>query len=276
VSKKIAVAVPKGGVGKTTTAVNLAAALAIAEKRTLLIDFDPSGACAVSLGFDKDKMKGDIFQVISFIKYIDSVIHKTELKNLDFIPCSINSAEIEERITRLTRNIHLFENILNQFALEEYDYIIIDCPPYLKGLTTVALTAADSVLIPIRAGKFSISALEKIYDHITWVRDNLNAKLKVEGILLTMFEQNTKAWALTQNAIFQRFEKALLNTIIPKSVTISEAEFYGKPTMLFDIKSSGSIAYLQLAKELMNGKNHLPNKEEEQYQKKSHPNGWDF
>lgn len=254
-SKKIAVAVPKGGVGKTTTAVNLAAAFAIAEKRTLLIDFDPSGACALSLGFDKERLKGDIFQVITFIKYIDSVIHKTELKNLDFIPCIINSAEVEERITRLTRNIHLFENILNQFALEEYDYIIVDCPPYLKGLTTVALTAVDSVLIPIRAGKFSISALEKIYDHITWVKDNLNSKLSVEGILLTMFEQNTKAWNLTEGALFQKFGKSVLKTVIPKSVTISEAEFYGKPTMLFDIRSSGSIAYLKLANELMNKMN---------------------
>ena len=167
--KKIAIAVPKGGVGKTTTAVNLAAALAIAEKKTLLIDFDPSGACSVSLGFADELLRGDIFQVISFIKHIYSVIHKTELQTLDFIPCSINSAEIEERINRLTRNIYLFENILNQYALEQYDYIIIDCPPYLKGLTTVALTAADSVLIPIRAGQFSISALKKMYNHILLV-----------------------------------------------------------------------------------------------------------
>jgi chromosome partitioning protein len=256
-SRKIAIAVPKGGVGKTTTAVNLAAALAIAEKKTLLIDFDPSGACSVSLGFEKEKLKGDIFQVISFIKYIDSVIHQTELPTLDFIPCSINSAEIEERISRLTRNIHLFENILNQYALGEYDYIIIDCPPYLKGLTTVALTAADSVLIPIRAGKFSISALRKMYDHIDWVKDNLNKKLSVEGILLTMFEPNTKAWTLTTEALFENFGNAILQTVIPKSITISEAEFYGKPTMLFDVKSSGSVAYLQLANELMNKEPHL-------------------
>jgi chromosome partitioning protein len=256
-SRKIAIAVPKGGVGKTTTAVNLAAALAIAEKKTLLIDFDPSGACSVSLGFEKEKLKGDIFQVISFIKYIDSVIHQTELPTLDFIHCSINSAEIEERISRLTRNIHLFENILNQYALGEYDYIIIDCPPYLKGLTTVALTAADSVLIPIRAGKFSISALRKMYDHIDWVKDNLNKKLSVEGILLTMFEPNTKAWTLTTEALFENFGNAILQTVIPKSITISEAEFYGKPTMLFDVKSSGSVAYLQLANELMNKEPHL-------------------
>jgi chromosome partitioning protein len=179
------------------------------------------------------------------------------LPTLDFIPCSINSAEIEERISRLTRNIHLFENILNQYALGEYDYIIIDCPPYLKGLTTVALTTADSVLIPIRAGKFSISALRKMYDHITWVKDNLIKKLSVEGILLTMFEPNTKAWTLTTEALFENFGNAILQTVIPKSITISEAEFYGKPTMLFDVKSSGSVAYLQLANELMKKEPHL-------------------
>jgi chromosome partitioning protein len=251
-SKKIAIAVPKGGVGKTTTAVNLAAAFAIAEKKTLLIDFDPSGACSVSLGFENERLKGDIFQVISFIKYIDSVIHQTELHSLDFIPCSINSAEIEERISRLTRNIYLFENILNQYVLGQYDYIVIDCPPYLKGLTTVALTAADSVLIPIRAGQFSISALKKMYNHITWVQENLNKKLSVEGILLTMFEPNTKAWGLTKRALFQNFGDDVLQTIIPKSITITEAEFYGKPTMLFDVKSSGSVAYLNLANEIMN------------------------
>jgi len=244
VSKKIAIAVPKGGVGKTTTAVNLAAALAIAEKKTLLIDFDPSGACSVSLGFENEKLKGDIFQVISFIKHIDSVIHKTELQTLDFIPCSIKSVEIEERIDRLTRNIYLFENILNQYSLAQYDYIIIDCPPYLKGLTTVALTAADSVLIPIRAGQFSISALKKMYD--------LNKRLSVEGILLTMFESNTKAWVLTKQALFHNFGNDILQTVIPKSITITEAEFYGKPTMLFDVKSSGAVAYLNLANELMN------------------------
>lgn len=249
--KKIAIAVPKGGVGKTTTAVNLATGLAIAEKKTLLIDFDPSGACAVSLGFEPEKLKGDIFQVISFVKYIDSVIHKTELDTLDFIPCSINSAEIEERITRLTRNIYLFENILNQTALAKYDYVIIDCPPYLKGLTTVALTAAHSVLIPIRAGQFSISALKKMFDHIQWVKEKLNKKLTLEGILLTMFEQRTKAWTMTQKSLYDNFGEYILETVIPKSTKITEAEFYGKPSMLFDVKSTGSVAYLKLAEELI-------------------------
>jgi chromosome partitioning protein len=148
----------------------------------------------------------------------------------------------------------LFENILNQYALEKYDFIIIDCPPYLKGLTTVALTAADSVLIPVRAGQFSISALKKMYLHIRWIKENLNKKLVVEGILLTMFEQHTKAWGLTKQALYENFGEDILQTVVPKSTTISEAEFYGKPTMLFDVKSSGSVAYLNLANELMNRK----------------------
>lgn len=250
-SKKIAIAVPKGGVGKTTTAVNLAASFAIAEKKTLLIDFDPSGACALSLGFTDEKLTGDIFQVISFVKFIDNVIHKTELKYLDFIPCTVQSVEIEERINRLTRNIYLFENIINQESLNHYDYIIIDCPPYLKGLTTVALTAADSVLIPVRAGQFSISALKKMFAHIDWVKSNLNNKLKVEGILLTMFEGHTKAGKMTEKALFNLFGDHLLNSVIPKSTTITEAEFFGKPSMLFSIKSKGSKAYLQLAQEII-------------------------
>ena len=117
---------------------------------------------------------------------------------------------------------------------------------------SVALTAADSVLVPIRAGQFSISALKKMYNHILWVRENLNKRLSVEGILLTMFEPNTKAWGLTKKVLFENFGDDILHTVIPKSTTITEAEFYGKPTMLFDVKSSGSVAYLQLASELMN------------------------
>jgi chromosome partitioning protein len=251
VTKRIAIALPKGGVGKTTTAINLAASLALAEKKTLLIDFDPAGTCTASMGYKSYELKGDIFQVFSFTRSIESVIHKTELPNLDFIPCTVTSGEIEDRVARITKNIYLFDNILNLDALMPYDFILIDCPPYLRGLTTIALSASNSVLLPIKAGHFSIMALLKMNSHIKWVKENLNRKLEIEGILYTMYEPNTKAWDLTEKAVNKYFENHRLGTRIPKNISITEAEFYRKPSVLIDANSKGSIAYVKLAKEII-------------------------
>ena len=250
-TKRIAIALPKGGVGKTTTAINLSASLAKAGKKTLLIDFDPSGTCTASMGYKSYELKGDIFQVFSFTKLIESVIHKTELPELDFIPCSVTSGELEDRVARITKNIYLFDNILNQDALMPYEFIIIDCPPYLRGLTTIALSACNSVILPIKAGHFSIMALLKMNSHIKWVKENLNRKLEIEGILYTMYEPNTKAWDLTEKAVNKYFENHRLSTKIPKNISITEAEFYRKPSVLLDASSKGSIAYFQLANEII-------------------------
>jgi chromosome partitioning protein len=250
-SKIIAVAVPKGGVGKTATAVNLAASLAVAEKKTLLIDFDPSGACSSYLGFDPDKFEGDIFDVISFKTHITKVIHQTDLNNLDIIPSDFSNLEREERLNRLTTNTNIFKNILISNELLIYDFIIIDCPPYLKGLTTIALTASNSLLIPVKSGKFSIAALKKIFKYVDFIRTSFNPKLQIEGILLTMYEPNTKAWILTNEKLYESYGDFLFKTIIPKNVAITESEFFGKPAILFNVKAKGSIAYLQLANEII-------------------------
>ncbi len=248
--KVISVALPKGGVGKTTTAVNLAASLAVAEKRVLLIDADPSGTCAIYLGIDPEKTPGSLHEVLSFTKRISQVVSKTQIDNLDFIPAGEPSYQNEDRVARLTGNLNLFSNMLHH-ELGEYDYIIIDCPPYLKGFTTIALIASTSVIVPMRAGQFSLNALKRMVEHIKWVRANYNQILKIEGILLTMYEANTKVWTMTRADLEKDLGPFLFKTSIPRSSALTVSEFHGKPAVLYDAKSKGSAAYMSLAMEVL-------------------------
>ena len=249
--KVIAVAVPKGGVGKTTSVVNLGASLAVAEKKTLIIDFDASGACAIALGFSPERIKGDIFDVFSYAKSVDNVIHQTEIPFLDFIPTLVSSFESEQRLEKLSSNIMFIANVIRAQA-ECYDYILIDCPPYLKGMTTNAMSVSDSLLIPIRAENFSLDALRKMMRHYEYVKKIYNQRLKIEGIFFTMYETHTKVSLLAMNDVMENFGAHMLKTMIPKNVTISESTFKGIPAVLYKALSKGSQAYLTLAIEIMN------------------------
>jgi chromosome partitioning protein len=249
-AKVIAVALPKGGVGKTTTAVNLAASLAVAEQRTLLVDMDTFGASALSLGFTDGTIKAGLFEVFNFVMTLGHAVHKTELPFLDFVPSNIHTLQSEERMVRLADNRTMLRNALRGL-LPQYDYVILDCPPFLRGMSTNALTAADSVLIPVKPGHFALDAVDKLFKYLEWVREVANKNVAVEGILLTMHEPNTRVTDITVRELQAKYRPYLFDLTIPKNNVIGEASFYGKPAVLYDINSRGSAAYLDLARQIM-------------------------
>ena len=249
-AKTIAVAIPKGGVGKTTTAVNLAASLAVAEQRTLLIDMDTAGASALSLGYSDGTIKAGLFEVFNFISSLSNAIHKTALTYLDFIPSNVQSMQTEERMLRLAENRAILRNALRGIA-HRYEYIILDCPPVLRGLSTNALTASDSVIIPVKPGHFALDAVERLFKYLDWVRDVANKDLMVEGILLTMHEPNIRVTEITLRELRSKYGKHLFDIVVPKNTAVSEASFYGKPAILYNVHSRGAAAYLSLAREII-------------------------
>lgn len=251
--KIIAVAIPKGGVGKTTTAVNLAISFALSDKRTLLIDVDPSASCASSLGFKAEEIEDDIISVLNFSNSIQNVIRRTELTNLDFIPIRHLPYLDEIKLGKITSNENLLSNIVRPESFT-YDFVIIDCPPYLIGTTNAALITADSVLIPMAPGQFSLNAVDKIFERLQTVRKIYNHNLKIEGILLTLYEFNTRVSFATKKELFKKYPNLILNTSIPKNATVGEASIHKKPVVLYDPSASASRAYLNLAKEIIQRK----------------------
>lgn len=254
--KIISVALQKGGVGKTTTAINLAASIAVAEKRVLLVDLDTSGSAGISLGFSPEDRTPGIFDILTYTRSIKHTIHKTDLEYLSFIPMNPLLPIDEERLNRLTDNKMLLHQLLVPLK-QEFEYIILDCPPNTRGLMGAALAASDSVLAPAKSSHLTIEALDKLFEYLNWLKRFRNRPVEIEGIVRTMYESRTKMSVLVDKELIEKYNCYLLKTIIPKNITLSESSYYGKPAILFDANSKGSISYLTLAYEVMNRNNSL-------------------
>lgn len=249
--KIISIVLPKGGVGKTTSAVNLAYYFAKANLKTLIVDLDPTATCSLSLGFTKENIFGDIFDVFSYSKTIEAVIHPTEIKNLDCIPqIKLNAIE-EGRQQKLISNEYLLRNIISTIS-HKYKFILFDCPPYLFGPTNMALIASDSVLAPIRTDEYSLEAIDELINRIEYINHRYNQKLKIEGIFITSYEKNIKASFKIKTRLFELNSLHMLNKSIPKDANMMNVTFAKKPLGLANPQSRAAKAYKELAAEIIN------------------------
>ena len=247
----IAIANQKGGVGKTTTAINLAASLAAAEMRTLLIDCDPQANATTGLGFRKDPRRRSLYHLFTDQDALEKLIQKTELEGLDVIPADKNMVGATvELVASEKREYHLKEAL--EALPHVYNFILLDCPPSLDILTVNALVAAHSILIPIQCEYFALEGVSELLDTLIRVRRHLNPHLAVEGILLTMFDERTNLSSQVAQDLRDFFGSQVFQTVIPRNIRLAEAPSHGKPIILYDIKSRGAESYLQLAKEVIN------------------------
>ncbi len=246
----LAIANQKGGVGKTTTSVNLSACLAYIGKKVLLVDIDPQGNATSGAGIDKADVEQCIYDVLVDDVEASEVIRETKVENLYIIPATIQLAGAEiELVPTISREVRLKRAL--EEVKEDYDYIIIDCPPSLGLLTLNALTAADAVVIPVQCEYYALEGLSQLLSTIRLVQKHLNHELRIEGVLLTMLDARTNLGIQVIEEVKKYFQDKVYRTIIPRNVRLSEAPSHGEPIIIYDPKSRGAEVYLELAKEVV-------------------------
>jgi chromosome partitioning protein len=245
----IAIVNQKGGVGKTTTTVNVSAALAMLDKRVLVLDLDPQGNTTSGFGIDKSALEQDMYDLLLNDTIADEVTIDTGVPNVRLVPATINLAGVEIELATLSFRESRLKRALEPLS-PLYDYIFIDCPPSLGLLTINALTAANEVLIPVQAEYYALEGLSQLTSIVARVRDTLNPNLRITGLLLTMFDGRTKLASEVLDEVNAHFPTQVFRTQIPRNVRLSEAPSFGKPAVLYDVRSRGAQAYVALAREL--------------------------
>lgn len=249
-ARVIAVTNQKGGVGKTTTAVNLSACLAVQGKKVLLLDTDPQGNATSGIGLEKRELKFCIYDALINEMPLQRIIRKSQIEGLDVVPATIQLAGAEiELVSTISREVRL-RSVLEEVR-EAYDYIIIDCPPSLGLLTLNALSAADTVLVPIQCEYYALEGLGQLTNTINLVKKHLNSKLVLEGVLLTMYDSRTNLSAQVAEEVRKHFGSKVFKAVIPRNVRLSEAPSYGQPIITYDERSKGAETYRELAKEVI-------------------------